>query len=73
MPMSTDLPVRALDADTRKRINSTWNDVLKANTDSVVVAVAALIVVVLVLARVALPKSISVSPSFGSAYNQVIE
>jgi hypothetical protein len=73
MPMSTGLPVRALVADTRKRINSTWNDVLKANTDSVVVAIAALIVVVLVLARVALPKLISISPSFGSAYNQVIE
>jgi hypothetical protein len=72
MPMSTGLPVRALVADTRKRINSTWNDVLKANTDSVVVAIAALIVVVLVLARVALPKLISISPSFGSAYNQVI-
>ena len=73
MPMSTGLPVRALVADTRKRINSTWNDVLKANTDSVVVAIAALIVVVLVLARVDVPKLISISPSFGSAYNQVIE
>ena len=64
MPMSTGLPVRALVADTRKRINSTWNDVLKANTDSVVVAAAALIVLVLVLASVALPKAIPISPEF---------
>ena len=39
--MSTDLPVRAPVANTRKRINWARNDVLKANTDSVVVAVAA--------------------------------
>ena len=64
MPMSTDLPVRAPVADTRKRINWVWNDVLKANTDSVVVAVAALIVLVLVLASVALAKSIPISPEF---------
>ena len=64
MPMSTDLPVRATVADPRKRINRAWNDVLKANTDSVVVAVAALIVLVLVLASVALPKSIPISPEF---------
>ena len=64
MPMSTEIPVRARVADTRKRINWAWNDVLKANTDSVVVAVAALIVVVLVLASVALPNSIPISPEF---------
>ena len=64
MPKSTDLPVRATVADTRKRINRAWNDVLKANTDSVVVAVAALIVLVLVLASVAVPKSIPISPEF---------
>ena len=56
MPM--DLPVRAPVANT----NWAWNDVLKANTDSVVVAAAALIVLVLVLASVALPKSIPISP-----------
>ena len=64
MPMSTDLPVRATVADTRKRLNRARNDVLKANTDSVVVAVAALIVLVLVLASVAVPKSIPISPEF---------
>jgi hypothetical protein len=64
MPMSTELPVRATIADTRKRINWAWNDVLKGNADSVVVAVAALIVVVLVLASVALPKSLPISPEF---------
>ena len=62
--MLTDLPVRAPVADTRKRINWVWNDVLKANTDSVVVAVAALIVLVLVLASVALPKSMPIGPEF---------
>lgn len=64
MPMSAELPVRTPVVDTRERIKWGWNDVLKANTDSVVVAVAALIVVVLVLASVALPKSISISPEF---------
>ena len=67
--MPTELPLRAPVADTRKRINWAWinwawNDVLNANADSVVVAVAALIVVVLVLASVALPKSIPISPEF---------
>jgi hypothetical protein len=62
--MPTELPVRAPVADARKRINWAWYDVLKANEDSVVVAVAALIVVVLVLASVALPKSILISPEF---------
>jgi hypothetical protein len=62
MPMSTEIPVRAPVADTRKRIIWAWNDLLKANTDDVVVAVAALIVVVLVLASIALPKSIPISP-----------
>jgi len=64
MPTSTDLSVRAPVADARKPINRAWNSVLKANTDSVVVAVAALIVLVLVLASVALPKSIPISPEF---------
>ena len=58
MPMSTDLPVRAPVAHTRKRINWTWNDILKAHTDSVVAAVPGLIVLVLLLASVALPKAI---------------
>jgi len=64
MPMSTDLPVRVQVVDARKRIHWAWSDVLKANTDGVVVAVAALIVVVLVLASVAFPKSIPISPEF---------
>jgi hypothetical protein len=69
MPMRTELPLRAPVADTRKQINwawinRAWNDVLNANPDSVVVAVVALIVVVLVLASVALPKSIPISPEF---------
>jgi hypothetical protein len=50
-------------ADQRKRIDWAWNDVLKANTDSVVVAVAALIVVVLLLASLALPTP-PISPEF---------
>jgi hypothetical protein len=58
--MPTDLPVRAPVANT----SWAWSDVLKANTDSVVVAAAALIVLVLVLASVALPKSIPISPEF---------
>jgi hypothetical protein len=62
--MPTDLPVRAPVADTRKRINWAWNDILKANTDRVIVAGAALIVLVLVLASVALPKSIPINPEF---------
>ena len=62
--MLTDLPVRAPVADTRKRINWAWNDLLKANTDRVIVAGAALIVLVLVLASVALAKSIPISPEF---------
>jgi hypothetical protein len=62
--MLTDLPVRAPVADTRKRINWAWNDLLKANTDRVIVAGAALIVLVLVLASVALPKAIPISPEF---------
>jgi hypothetical protein len=67
--MPTELPLRAPVADARKRINwawinRAWNDVLNANADSIVVAVAALIVVVLVLASVALPKSIPISPEF---------
>ena len=50
MPMSAELPVRTPVVDTRERIKWGWNDVLKANTDRVVVALAAVIVVVLLLA-----------------------
>ena len=49
-------------ADTR--INWAWKDVLKASPDSTAIAVAALIVVVLLLASVALPTSIPISPEF---------
>jgi len=64
MPMSTNLSVRAPVADARKRINWGWNDVLKASPDSIAIAVAALTVAVLLLASVALPKSIPISPEF---------
>lgn len=57
MPMSAELPVQAPAADRRKRINGAWNDVLKMSGISVVVAVAALFVVMLVAASVTLPKS----------------
>ena len=64
MPMSAELPVRTPVVDTRERIKWGWNDVLKANTDRVVVALAAVIVVVLLLASLTLPKSVPISPEF---------
>ena len=64
MPISTEIPIQTLLADTRKQVSWTWNGVLKMRGNSVVVAVAAFIVVVLVLANVALPKSIPISPEF---------
>jgi len=60
MPMSTELSAPV--ADTRKRIDWAWNDVLKVSPDTIVVAVAALIVVVLVLASLTLPHSIPINP-----------
>jgi hypothetical protein len=62
--MSTELPVRTPVVDTRERIKWGWNDVLKANTDRVVVALAAVIVVVLLLASLTLPKAVPISPEF---------
>ena len=64
MPMSTEIRVRAPVADTRKRINWAWNDVLNVSPDGIVVAVAALIVVVLLLASLVLPQSMPTNPEF---------
>jgi hypothetical protein len=57
MSMSAELPVQIPAADRRKQINWAWNDILKMSGNSVVVAVAALFVVILVAASVALSKS----------------
>ena len=57
MAMSAELPVQTPAADRSKQIDWAWNDVLKISGDSVVLAVAALFLVILVAASVALPKS----------------
>ena len=57
MPISTEIPIQTLLADTRKQVSWTWNGVLKMRGNSVVVAVAALLVVILVVPSVTLPKS----------------
>ena len=51
-------------ADTGKQINWAWKDVLNASPDSIAIAVAALIVVVLLMASFILPESIPISPEF---------
>jgi hypothetical protein len=70
MAISTEIPIQTLLADTRKQVSWTWNGVLKMSGNSVVVAVAAVLVVILVVASVTLPKSMpdpAVSAEFGSA------
>ena len=57
MPMSAELPVHTPAADRRNQIDWTWNDVLKTSGTSVVVALVALFVVILVAASVTLPSS----------------
>jgi len=57
MPISTELPVQTPVADTRNQVNRAWKDVLKMSVNSVVVAVAALFVVILVVTSVTFHKS----------------
>jgi hypothetical protein len=57
MPMSAELPVQSPAAARRKQIDWAWNDVLKTSATSVVVAVAALFVVILVAVSVTPPTS----------------
>lgn len=56
MTMSAELPVQTPAAD-RQQIDRAWKDVLKIGGDSVVLAVAALFLVILVAASVTLPSS----------------
>jgi len=57
MPMSAELPVQSPVADGRKQIDWARNHALKMSAISVVVAIAAVFVVVLVAAAVTLPTS----------------
>jgi len=63
MPMSAELPVHTPAADRRNQIDWTWNDVLKTSGTSVVVALVALFVVILVAASVTLPSSTLDTPT----------